>query len=544
MKPVLRPWVKRFPIVLAIVFSIGMSRADQVTVQGPVSGNWSADTVFVAGDLLVPDGTVLSINPGVRVIFTGVFDLKVEGALHAVGLPGDSIRFTMADTTGFSNDTIAGGGWGGIRFDSNRASNDSSLFAFCRMEFGKVVNPDPASGNGGAIFINNFHKVRISSSFFSDNFATYNGGAVYLDSASVLIHDCFFTRNSCGLDVAPWGYGGAIGSDNSSPDIRWNVFTGNSSTGIGGALSVRYTDCDIYNNFFLGNHSALGGALGVLHIPECTRRVNNNLIAENTALFFGGGVASINASPYYINNTITGNAATYGGGFYCKDSISPDFYNTIIWGNMAAVGSQGYLFEVYSQADFFNCDVEGGPSLFGGSGGGEAFFGAFEACIDQNPRFPGTGEHPYALAEDSPCYDAGTADTTGFLLPETDLAGNPRHSHGFIDIGAYEVMWTGVEARERGSGEAGEQGRLDVWPNPTRGKFKVHPPAGGSKGKVEFQSFELIDIYGNLSETRNLEPWNPGTLEFDISHLPDGIYMLGVYSNGEVAAAKIIKISR
>jgi hypothetical protein len=58
--------------------------------------------------------------------------------------------------------------------------------------------------------------------------------------------------------------------------------------------------------------------------------------------------------------------------------------------------------------------------------------------------------------------------------------------------------------------EAGEQGSLEVWPNPTRGKFKVqsskpalNPPSGGEGGKVEFQSFELIDIYGNILQTLN-----------------------------------------
>jgi hypothetical protein len=533
-------YLRSFFVLFAFFVIPIASFADHITVQGEVSGAWSADTVFAADHLLVPDGALLTISPGTRVIFLGVFELKVDGALQAIGTANDSIYFTMADTAGFAIDTIPGGGWGGVRFDRNRLSNDSSIFDYCHFQFGKVVNPDPEWGHGGALFINDYSKVSVRRCSFADQFATYNGGAIYLDSANVSIHHCSFTRNRCGLDVAPWGYGGAIGSDNSSPDIRWNAFIGNSSTGIGGAVSIRYTDGFLLNNLFLANFSALGGALGVLHIPECTGRISNNLFAGNSALYFGGGVASINASPYYINNTITGNSAIYGGGFYCKDSISPDFYNTIIWGNTAAVGPQGYLFEVYSQADFFNCDVEGGPALFGGSGGGEAFFGAFETCIDLDPRFLGSGEHPYALADDSPCYDAGNPDTTGFLLPGTDLAGNPRISHGFIDMGAYEVMWTGVEAWEHGSVGAGEQGSLEVWPNPTRGQFKVQ----SSKFKVEFQSFELIDIFGNLIETPNLELWNPGILEFDISHLPDGLYLLRIYSNGEVLDGKILKVSR
>jgi len=506
--------------------------ADHITVQGEVSGHWVFDTVFVAGDLTVADGQNLMIHPGVKVIFNGDYEFRVEGSVLASGMSGDSIYFTVADTAGFHNDTIPGGGWGGIRFDDTRASNDSSIFEYCRFEFGKIVNADPATGNGGAIFVNNFNKIRISKCLFRDNFATFNGGAVYLDSANIVIERSLFTRNRAGLAVAPWGYGGAVCSDNSSPGIYWNVFENNSSTGVGGGLVVRFNDCHVYNNIFTGNYSALGGGFGILHIPDCSHRISCNLIAENASAFFGGGVANINASPIYINNTIAFNQSTYGGGFYCKDSVSPDFYNTIIWGNAAAVGQQGYLFEVYSQADFFNCDVEGGPLLFGGSGGGEAFLGTFEDCIDADPQFLGTGEHPYELGWDSPCYDAGSPDTTGFLLPETDLAGNPRHSHAFIDIGAYEIVWTGVEAWEHVG--------VEVWPNPTSGKFKVQ----NSKSKEGLHSVKVMNLTGQIIETRNLEPWNSGILELDISHLPDGTYFIIINLEREILSKKLIKISR
>jgi hypothetical protein len=192
----------------------------------------------------------------------------------------------------------------------------------------------------------------------------------------------------------------------------------------------------------------------------------------------------MDANPIYINNTIVYNTASYGGGFYCKDSISPDFYNTIFWGNTAGVGPTGYLFEVYSQADFFNCDVEGGPSLFGGSGGGEAFFGAYEQCINEDPEFEDNGEFPYGLTWDSPCYDAGSGDTTGFLLPEVDLAGNPRLSHSAIDIGAYEIVWIGIGENK----DINEN--VKVWPNPFSDHFNVELVLEG-EGPVLIQVFDI-----------------------------------------------------
>jgi predicted outer membrane repeat protein len=506
--------------------------SDHITVGGNVSGTWASDTVFVTGDLLVPDGEMLLIEEGTSIIFNGVYDFKVDGSLQAYGVPENIIRFTMADTTGFGIDTISGGGWEGIRFDHNGPGNDSSIFVHCRFEFGKIVNPDPAIGNGGAISVAGYNNVRISHCIFSENFATYNGGAIYLDSANVMIEHSSFYRNRAGLSVAPYGYGGAICSDHSNPEIWWNIFEENSSTGVGGGLAVRFNDCNVYNNIFSGNSSALGGGLGVLHIDEIYHRIDNNLLVENSAVFFGGGVASLDASPYYINNTIAFNTAVYGGGFYCKDSVSPDFYNTIIWGNSAAVGSQGYLFEVYSQADFFNCDIQDGPMAFGGSGGGEAFLGAYEACIDENPQFMGNGDYPYALSDDSPCYDAGTADTTGFLLPYFDLAGNPRVSHAFIDMGAYEIVWVSVKDHADADG-------LIVWPNPTYGKFKIQR----AKGKVELNSVQVYSLSGQLVGNWNPEPGTPNP-EFDINYLPDGIYLIRIGLEDAVITKPIRKISR
>jgi hypothetical protein len=367
---------------------------------------------------------------------------------------------------------------------------------------------------------------------FTDNYAIYNGGALALDSASISIYNSVFTRNRSGLTVSPWGYGGAVCSDNSNPEIRWNVFTNNSSTGVGGGLSVRYKDCNVYNNIFSGNVSGLGGGLCVLHITEINHRVNNNLIADNYANFFGGGVASLDASPVYINNTIAYNHAMYGGGFYCKDSVSPDFYNTIFWGNTAGVGPTGYLFEVYSQADFFNCVVEGGPMQFGGSGGGEAFFGTYEQCIDLDPEFLGYGDFPYQLEMDSsPCIDSGTPDTSGFFLPEYDLAYLPRIWSVFIDMGAYEAVWEGLPDFPGNSG-------INVWPNPTTGKFKVQ----SAKCKDGVQKVEMVDIFGKVVFIQEAQS-DTDPVEFDISQLSPGIYLARITLGNSTVTRRIVKVS-
>jgi predicted outer membrane repeat protein len=507
--------------------------ADHISVSGEVSGEWDTDTVMVTGDLTVPDGHNLLIMPGTVVEFLGSFAFYIKGSVSAPGTPDANIYFQRSDTAGFAIDSISDGGWQGIRFDHNRLTNDSSAFTNCCFYFGKMVGNDPLIDNGGVFNVNNYSRVSINQCIFQDNFATFNGGAIYLDSADIFIGNSSFARNRCGLAVAPYGYGGAICSDNSHPDIRWNVFDNNSSTGVGGGLAVRFKDCNLYNNIFTNNVSGLGGGFGFLHIPEIRYRISNNLVSGNYAVYFGGGVANLVASPVYINNTIVFNQAMYGGGFYCKDSVTPGFYNTIIWGNTAAVGDQGYLFEIYAQADFFNCDVEGGPALFGGSGGGSSFSGAWEKCLDTIPMFVGTGTYPYSLDEDSPCIDMGSSDTTGFILPATDLAGNPRIMNNVIDMGAYE--WGAVGVNDQYIDDSG----VKVWPNPTEGKFKVQ----GSKFKVEVQKVEIVDIFGKVVFVKEIKS-DPNPLDFDISHLQSGIYLVRISSGDINITHKLVKVSR
>jgi hypothetical protein len=56
-----------------------------------------------------------------------------------------------------------------------------------------------------------------------------------------------------------------------------------------------------------------------------------------------------------------------------------------------------------------------------------------------DPLFRGEGEFPYQLLPQSPCRDAGTLSLPDWIiLPEVDLACNPRVFNDLVDIGAYE----------------------------------------------------------------------------------------------------------
>ncbi len=127
------------------------SQANSITVSGIVSGTWDADTVNVIGDIEIREVGVLYIGPGVLVLFQGQYTFEVNGCLKASGTKDDLIYFTMADTTGFYNDTIPDGGWKSIRLENIAPNVDSTIFNYCHFSFGKALNADSTHSYGGAI---------------------------------------------------------------------------------------------------------------------------------------------------------------------------------------------------------------------------------------------------------------------------------------------------------------------------------------------------------------------------------------------------------
>ncbi|MBU2650222.1 MAG: T9SS type A sorting domain-containing protein [Bacteroidetes bacterium] len=471
--------------------------ADSITVSGFVSGTWDVDTVYVTDDISIPEGESLVIFPGTLIRFEGMYALYVRGSLQAQGLEGNPVIFKSGDTTGFSVDTLARGGWNGIRFYYTDPGADSSIMEYCIFHHGKAVSQDSLRNYGGALSIQFFDKVRIDHCTFEDNFAFYNGGAVYLEEADVLIRNSVFTGNRCGPPYDPYGYGGAVCSDHSEVIILDNSFNDNYSTGVGGAVAIRFRDARLCNNSFTLNYSALGGAVGFLHYYENFHSQCNNLFTQNGSVFFGGGIACIDAGPLFVNNTIAYNQSVYGGGLYVKDSLIPALYNCILWGNTASgPGPQVYLWDSYASADFYYCNVQGGWEMFAGSGGGAGYTGIYENNIQTNPEFTDTLSHDLTLSAGSPCINAGTPDTTGLFLYPYCLAGNARVIGGRIDMGCYESLFTGLQP----SSALSRPGIIRIFPNPAQSETRIE----FFLENIQYLELSVYDISGRLVKRENL----------------------------------------
>ncbi len=124
--------------------------------------------------------------------------------------------------------------------------------------------------------------------------------------------------------------GGLHAMDTGLFTIRQCLFSSNFATGDGGAIWLQHAAASVYDSYFVWNStSGKGGAVNVawggFHAENC-------VFGGNTANWGGGfrGDLTANDSGYFTNCTFWGNSATYG------DAIQASYTymnNCIVWGH-------------------------------------------------------------------------------------------------------------------------------------------------------------------------------------------------------------------
>ena len=366
----------------------------QTEVSGSQSGVWTnaGSPYLVTGQVTVPPGQTLTIEPGVEVEFQGHFKLTVNGTLHAVGADGDTIRFTTDDPTT---------GWGGIRIDSGQIST----LAYCRIEYGKTSSGDYPDIHGGGLALLSSDAV-VSNCVFADNDATGDdngmGGAVYAINTGAStgpltrFTDCRFVRNHA------YGEGGAI------------KFSGD--------LNTEITGCE-----FVANNCGYGG--GAISCYSVTgTKMTRCLFADNYTSYSGGGaVNTLGAgnTVFFVNCTLSGNTAVTGDGGAVNLAYATGYFvNTIVFDN-PGMYSDDLNLDWLGEAEVYYCDM----SLPAGATGSDN--------ISDDPEFADASGLDFRLTESSPCIDEGTA----FLVAGGDTLvdmGPDEYEGSAPDMGAYE----------------------------------------------------------------------------------------------------------
>ncbi len=237
---------------------------------GNVAGTWdiSGSPYLIEGDIIIPINEELIIEPGVSIIFQGFYNLLVNGCLQAVGAIADSIFFTAADTTNFSNPDSIYTGWNGIVIDNyENLTPELTKISYCDISYSKRLIDEEFEDRGGAILVMWQSFIEISYNKIHHNMARIGGAICSMES-----------------------------------NIFNNLICNNYATSSGGGL-------------FLFSSNVLA----------------NNIIVNNLAINAGGGLLIQDALLPVCNNTIVNNHSLRGNGIYVSGESSK-FYNNIFWG--------------------------------------------------------------------------------------------------------------------------------------------------------------------------------------------------------------------
>lgn len=195
-----------------------------------------ADTVNVSDNIIVSNNTTLNIGAGTVVLFTGPYSIFVEGCLIAEGTAEKRIVFTSTKPDDLEDYTTNIRSWGGIIFDKVLSTNDSSSIRYCILEYSKTIRKEDElmSGYlGGALFVNNFSKLKVENNIFRFNTAIYGAAIACINNCQPQINNNLFYRNyaqingsvACFINSYPFFYNNTI-TDNIISEYDMNYQPG------------------------------------------------------------------------------------------------------------------------------------------------------------------------------------------------------------------------------------------------------------------------------------------------------------------------------
>lgn len=369
---------------------------------------------------------------------------------------------------------------GGAVFNHADAGVVSSVFSSCHFTNNKANNASGAiqnfvinGGENSLVFLSCFFSsnssgsdagamsiysadgttdVHINNCQFTDNRATSNGGAIYINSAQMVssnmvsIDSSTFTGNLAmggdggAIDVwADQGTSAAIVSDTDFRDNQSAVSGGavmNYGAGIGGTNASQYHRCKFSNNSATygggANNFAYRGDVDVAYL-QC-------LFFNDSASYGGamdsyadmGSVRTLILNSTFSQNVTVSNAAIGVGGN--TGSCDTEVLNSIIWNNHDTVGFRGFdiygtgTLEIdYSVVDTLSCAGLGTGAICGGS-----------MQYNVNPGFVDPANNDFHVIIGSSTIDAGQNDSIISQGLTKDLDGADRLQNSTVDLGPYE----------------------------------------------------------------------------------------------------------
>ena len=265
-------------------------------VSGNVSGTWTTSFVYyVMGDITVPGGQTLTINPGVRVKFAAGTNLTCNGQLFANGTEQEHVLFTSKEPTPLPGD------WGNITLNTGY-----NTLTYVDYEWASD-GIDGSNVTGTTI-----DHLRINGTLS----LTANG--LYFTSGT----DLTLTNNY----IAVAGENGIYAADAYNSEISHNTIV----TPTYGIRANSCTSCEIDGNTITTGDNTTGPGHGI-YTPssEQIAIINNQIVADQY------GIRSNSSFKAQIkNNNISGRIYWSGIDFPSSDSsliyknhLNRTFYN-------------------------------------------------------------------------------------------------------------------------------------------------------------------------------------------------------------------------
>ncbi len=349
-------------------------------VSGDVSGVWDVDTIFVDGDITVPQNETLTIMPGTVVYFTDWYKFDVQGQLIAEGTEDENIifdapedvvwhgmRFYYTDDNSqpvskikYCQFTKAGGGtwtnpgWPALYFVHSTVSvSDSKIFHSGSSEFNYSMS---LINSGGNISNTELHNV---SGLYIDSLSTTSISNCHFDSSGIQFYNSSITIDSCLIEensgVGIYGYnsfseisntviknsGGGVSFTNSNPVLKFVTIEDNHDSGSGVAGGKFDKSNAVLTNVIVKGNSGIFA--GGLHFTapnsgnSYSAILKNCLIVQDTIQNINNsGSGVVFAGKYtgqFTNCTIADNAASNWAGVMTDSYSQAYLNNSIVWNN-------------------------------------------------------------------------------------------------------------------------------------------------------------------------------------------------------------------
>ncbi|MEI8280407.1 MAG: right-handed parallel beta-helix repeat-containing protein [Bacteroidota bacterium] len=382
--------MKRIALLLLVLCTHIVHASTTITTPD-VYGHWTlaGSPYLIANDVYIPGDKVLVIDPGVDVMFMGMYSLEVDGALYAVGNAIQTVKFHAENTTQWNVDTVDAGGWHGIQFLQYSGINpDSSAMQYCEIADTKdgmgwisakftvkralqikncsfyhnqshnaiiqlVSDPSYQIEMSGCSISNNtsYAVVQMISSGFMPGYSYIHDNKLFSNTNTQGVINCMgsnalIENNQIYQNISK-GNGAAITVAGNEVTLRGNMIHHNNAQQTA-AINCAYGIVDMNMNLISNNQDTSsvcsaaygGGAIRIdndssgISTGEAAYTVRNNIIANNYSAQFGGGiyVAAPKCNIEISNNDIVNNKTNlvHAGGI----SVSADTSNVVMKNNV------------------------------------------------------------------------------------------------------------------------------------------------------------------------------------------------------------------